>query len=120
PRAKAGKSARRNRGAARTAEAVNSRGPCSGKPRFTIYSDRRLLISKRTQPFSGNVMLRLLLDNPMLLLFVVGAIGYPLGHVKILGSKLGVAAVLFVGLAAGALHPEMKLPELVYQLGLVL
>lgn len=65
-------------------------------------------------------MLRLLIDNPMLLLFVVGAIGYPLGHIKILGSRLGVAAVLFVGLAAGALHPEMKLPELVYQLGLVL
>jgi len=65
-------------------------------------------------------MLRLLLDNPMLLLFVVGAIGYPLGRIRIAGSSLGVSAVLFVGLAAGALHPDMKLPEFVYQLGLVL
>ncbi|MGB4976615.1 MAG: aspartate:alanine exchanger family transporter, partial [Anaerolineae bacterium] len=47
------------------------------------------------------------------------AIGYPLGSIKIGGSSLGVAAVLFVGLAFGALHPDMKLPELVYQLGLV-
>jgi putative transport protein len=65
-------------------------------------------------------MIDLLLGNPLLLLFMVLVIGYPLGRVKIGGVNLGVAAVLFVGLALGALHPEMKLPELVYQLGLVL
>jgi len=64
-------------------------------------------------------MIQLLLNNPLLLLFLVAAIGYPLGQIKIGGSSLGVAAVLFVGLAFGALHPDMKLPELVYQLGLV-
>ena len=64
-------------------------------------------------------MIEILLANPLLLLFLVGAIGYPLGSIKIGGSSLGVAAVLFVGLAFGALHPDMKLPELVYQLGLV-
>jgi putative transport protein len=31
-----------------------------------------------------------------------------------------VAAVLFVGLAIGSLHPDLKLPEIVYLLGLVL
>lgn len=65
-------------------------------------------------------MIDLLLNNPMLLLFVVTAIGYPLGHIKIKGSSLGVAAVLFVGLAIGSLHPDLKLPEIIYVLGLVL
>lgn len=65
-------------------------------------------------------MIDLLLSNPLILLFTVIAVGYPLGRVRIAGVSLGVAAVLFTGLAVGALHPEMKLPELVYQLGLVL
>ncbi|HEX6289551.1 MAG TPA: aspartate:alanine exchanger family transporter [Herpetosiphonaceae bacterium] len=64
-------------------------------------------------------MIDILLQNPLLLLFLVAAIGYPLGHITIGGSSLGVAAVLFVGLGFGALHPDLKLPELVYQLGLV-
>lgn len=65
-------------------------------------------------------MIQLLIDNPLLLLFAVAAIGYPLGQVRIRGISLGVAAVLFVGLAFGALHPDMKLPEVIYSLGLVL
>lgn len=65
-------------------------------------------------------MLRILQENPLLLLFTVAALGYPLGRVKVAGTSLGIAAVLFVGLAAGALHPALKLPELVMQLGLVL
>jgi putative transport protein len=65
-------------------------------------------------------MIQLLVDNPLLLLVVVAAIGYPLGQIKIRGSSLGVAAVLFVGLAFGALHPDLKLPEVLYTLGLVL
>ncbi|WP_343425317.1 hypothetical protein [Candidatus Amarolinea dominans] len=63
-------------------------------------------------------MIEILLANPLLLLFLVGAIGYPLGSIKIGGSSPGVAAVLFVGLAFRRCIP-MKLPELVYQLGLV-
>jgi len=65
-------------------------------------------------------MIDLLLASPLLLLFTVLVIGYPLGRIRIAGVNLGVAAVLFTGLALGALHPEMKLPELVYQSGLVL
>lgn len=63
-------------------------------------------------------MIQILLNNPLLLLFLVAAIGYPLGRIKIKGSSLGVAAVLFAGLAFGSLHPDMKLPEIVYMLGL--
>ena len=62
----------------------------------------------------------LLKSNALLLLFVVAAVGYPLGRVRLFGHSLGVAAVLFVGLAVGALDPELKLPEIVYTLGLVL
>ncbi len=64
-------------------------------------------------------MIQLLLTYPLLLLFLVAAIGYALGRITVAGTSLGVAAVLFVGLAFGALHPDLKLPELVYQLGLV-
>ncbi|MBI1919464.1 MAG: transporter [Geobacter sp.] len=63
-------------------------------------------------------MIQILLNNPLLLLFLVAAVGYPLGRIKIKGSSLGVAAVLFAGLAFGSLHPDMTLPEIVYMLGL--
>lgn len=62
----------------------------------------------------------LLKSNTLLLLFVVAAIGYPLGRVRLFGHSLGIAAVLFTGLAIGALDPDLKLPEVVYTLGLVL
>jgi len=65
-------------------------------------------------------LVRLLAQNPLLLLFLVAAAGYPLGRVKVRGSQLGVAAVLFVGLAAGALSPTLALPEIVYMLGLAI
>ena len=61
----------------------------------------------------------ILAANPLLLLFVVTAIGYPLGRIKFKGSSLGVAAVLFVGLAVGALSPDLKLPDIIFTLGLV-
>lgn len=65
-------------------------------------------------------MLALLRDNPLLLLFAVAAIGYPLGRLRVGGNALGIAAVLFVGLAFGAIDDALALPDLVYQLGLVL
>ncbi|MFV9506020.1 MAG: aspartate:alanine exchanger family transporter [Oscillochloridaceae bacterium umkhey_bin13] len=65
-------------------------------------------------------MIELLIANPLLLLFVVSAIGYVLGRIRIGGVSLGVAAVLFVGLAFGALDPQLRLPEIIYLLGLVL
>jgi putative transport protein len=62
-------------------------------------------------------MINLLVENPLLLLFVVAAIGYPLGRITIRGCSLGIAAVLFAGLAVGAIDPRLKLPEIVYLLG---
>lgn len=65
-------------------------------------------------------MVEALARNPLILLFVVAAIGYPLGRLRILGTRLGVATVLFAGLAVGAIDPRLRLPEIVYLLGLVL
>jgi len=65
-------------------------------------------------------MIALLHDNPLLLLFLVAGIGYPLGRLKFGKSSLGVAAVLFVGLIIGGVDPGLALPEIIYQLGLVL
>ena len=65
-------------------------------------------------------LVQLLIGNPLLLLFVVSGLGYPFGRISVGGISLGVSAVLFVGLAIGALHPDLKLPEAIYQLGLVL
>jgi len=61
-----------------------------------------------------------LVDNPLLLLFLVVAIGYPLGRIKVKGVSLGVASVLFAGLAVGAIDRDLKVPEIIYQLGLIL
>ncbi|MCR9290066.1 MAG: hypothetical protein NXI23_22060 [Bacteroidetes bacterium] len=57
-------------------------------------------------------------ESPLLLLFIVSAIGYGLGNISIRGTKLGVAAVLFVGLGFGALDPNLKVPEIIILLGL--
>lgn len=65
-------------------------------------------------------MAELLADNPFLLLFLVAALGFLAGRVRILGFRLGVAAVLFVGLGFGALGPDVRLPDFVYLFGLVL
>mgnify|MGYP001828879017 CR=1 FL=1 len=64
-------------------------------------------------------MIDVLIDNPMLLLFVVAATGYLIGRVSVGGFRLGVAAVLFVGLAIGSLDEEMRLPDVIFQLGLI-
>lgn len=71
-------------------------------------------------PLMGDCMIDLLAENPLLLLFVVSAIGYVLGRVRVGGVSLGVAAVLFVGLFFGALDERLRLPDILYLLGLVL
>jgi putative transport protein len=63
---------------------------------------------------------RILLENKILLLFLVIALGYFIGRIKFMGFSFGVAAVLFVGLAFGAMHPDMALPDIIYMVGLVL
>ncbi|MBZ0213303.1 MAG: transporter, partial [Nitrospirae bacterium] len=65
-------------------------------------------------------MAQFLSEQPLLLLFLVLGLGYPLGRLRLFGTRLGVGAVLFVGLAFGALGPEVAAPEVLVQLGLVL
>jgi putative transport protein len=62
----------------------------------------------------------ILADNPLLVLFIVAAGGYWIGRIRFGGFSLGVAGVLFTGIAVGALDPRLSLPEIVYLLGLAL
>lgn len=65
-------------------------------------------------------MIKILSENPLLLLFIVAAIGYAVGNIKIRGTSLGVSAVLFFGLFIGGISPELKVPEIVFLLGLTI
>ncbi|MEL7162528.1 MAG: TrkA C-terminal domain-containing protein, partial [Bacteroidota bacterium] len=65
-------------------------------------------------------MLATLQQSPLLLLFTVIAIGYGIGEIRIRSFKLGVAAVLFVGLGFGALSPELTVPQFIIFLGLAI
>jgi len=58
-------------------------------------------------------------EQPLLLLFIVAAVGYLAGKIRIKGSSLGVSAVLFVGLAFGAIDPSYNVPSIIFELGLV-
>ena len=65
-------------------------------------------------------MISLFQANPLLLLFTVAAIGYWVGTIKVRGTSLGVAAVLFVGLGFGALDPNMQVSETIIFMGLAI
>lgn len=65
-------------------------------------------------------MINLLENNPLLLLFLVMAVGYLVGQLRFRGNRLGVAAVLFVGLFFGALDPGLQVPDVLLSLGLIL
>ena len=56
----------------------------------------------------------------MLALFAVIGLGYALGQISIGGFSLGVGAVLFAGLALGAIAPKAAPPGLVSSIGLVM
>ena len=58
--------------------------------------------------------------QPLLALFLVIGLGYAVGRISIAGFSLGIGAVLFVGLAVGAVAPKSTPPNLVGLLGLVL
>ncbi len=59
-----------------------------------------------------------LAENPTLLLFVVAACGFLLARIRVAGFSLGIAAVLFAGVAIGAVEPSLKIAEPVWALGL--
>jgi putative transport protein len=58
--------------------------------------------------------------SPMLALFVAIGIGYALGQIPVLGVTFGAGAVLFSGLAIGAIAPKAAPPGLVGTLGLLM
>ena len=51
-----------------------------------------------------------LADNTILTLFVVIGLGYLVGEISFRGFRIGVAGVLFIGLAIGSLHPTISVP----------
>src|SRR4051794_4589319 len=58
--------------------------------------------------------------SPMLALFLAIGIGYALGQLPVLGVTFGAGAVLFSGLAIGAIAPRAAPPGLVGTLGLLM
>ncbi len=65
-------------------------------------------------------MIHLLVEEPLILLFAVLALGSLVGSVKFGGFSLGSAAVLFAGLAASAYDPHLLVPRIVGTLGLAI
>jgi putative transport protein len=65
-------------------------------------------------------MVKLLAENPVLLVFVTAALGFAVGRIHIKGASLGVAAVLFVGLIIGAQNKSLVVPEFARTLGLAI
>ncbi len=62
----------------------------------------------------------LLESQPILTLFLVISLGYAAGEVSIAGFRLGVGAVLFIGLLIGALAPAAAPPAMLSTVGLIL
>lgn len=69
--------------------------------------------------------------NPLLFLFAVIALGYPISKIRIAGASFGIASILFAGVFLGAmvvtpeLEPQVKRDlsremKLVYELGLAI
>ena len=65
-------------------------------------------------------MIDFLASSPLLLLFTVVGLGWLVGSVRVFGFSLGPAAVLFVGIFLGSLDSRLRIPELLYVLGLIL
>jgi putative transport protein len=81
-------------------------------------SDPSVILAVLPGPVLG--IADVLASNTILLLFTVIGLGYLVGNIRISGFKLGVAAVLFVGIAFGAIDSRLALPDHIYVIGLVL
>ena len=62
----------------------------------------------------------LLEQSPMLALFAAIGLGYAFGRISFFGFSLGIGAVLFTGLALGAIAPKATVPGIVSSIGLVM
>jgi putative transport protein len=65
-------------------------------------------------------LVTLLAHYPILTLFLAIGLGYLVGEASVFGFRFGVAGVLFVGLAIGALDRSVALPEVIPTLGLII
>ncbi len=65
-------------------------------------------------------MIDRLAESPVLLVFVILAIGSAVGAVRVRGVSLGAAGALFAGLALSAADERLAVPEVVGTLGLAL
>ncbi len=65
-------------------------------------------------------MIQAFIENPILMLFTVIGMGYWIGRIKFKGISLGVAAVLFTGLAVGGADDALHVPSTVIFLGLTI
>jgi putative transport protein len=59
-------------------------------------------------------------EEALLYIFLAAAIGSLIGNIRWRGNQLGVAAILFVGLAIGAFRPDVRIPEVIKLLGLAI
>ena len=71
-------------------------------------------------PLTGRAVISLLANNPILLLFLICGVGFTAGRISISGFSFGVAAVLFVGIGAGAVSASWILPDDVWTFGLAI
>ena len=67
-----------------------------------------------------NALVGLLGSQPILSLFLAVAVGYAVGQINIAGFSLGIGAVLFVGLAIGALVPQAQIVGPIGLIGLTM
>jgi putative transport protein len=65
-------------------------------------------------------LVEFLAGQSLLVLFVVIGAGYFLGSIAVFRFSLGPAAVLFTGIAVGAIDPRLRIPEFISALGLIL
>jgi len=59
-------------------------------------------------------------SQPILALFLAIGLGYAVGQISILGFSLGIGALLFVGLAIGALAPKAQIAGPIGLIGLIM
>src|ERR1700739_752134 len=59
-------------------------------------------------------------SQPILTAFLAIGVGYLVGQINIFGFSLGVGAVLFVGLAIGAIAPKASITGPISLIGLIM
>lgn len=66
------------------------------------------------------IIAEILATQPILALFLAVALGYAVGQIDIFGFSLGIGAVLFVGLAIGAIAPRAQIAGPIGLIGLTM